>query len=188
MFSVSHWRNANNVKAQKDFDAAIGYLEKNSQFAAQLITDLRQSSKTIKILVNFNEGAEINEWRGPKFDMGKSGGEVHWNSERKKVADKPSAALGLMHELGHAYQFVSEKAGVDALLKPVLGRMYQTGTQSKICSNPSSAEGKAFIEGMEDTNVAAIELTVATEINASLQKQGASADLMEPKRTSYLGG
>lgn len=177
MFLVRHWRNIKNQEAVAAFKGAKDYLVQNSTFAADLIGDLESSDKAIEVLVNFNEStARQNAWEGPLFDSGGKGGTVHWNASRAKEAGKASAALGLMHELGHAYQFLSEKAGAKAVLKPILG-FYRL--------RPKVFDSDEFLDNFEETNVSAIELTVATEINGSLAKANAPAEALEPTRTRY---
>ena len=183
MFNVRHFREKLlDAKAKSKFDDAVDYLTQNSQFANWLILQLKCSGKAIEVLVSDGEPyARENSWAGPKFDLGNSGGTICWNASRPKEKGNRSAAMGLMHELGHAYQFLSEKQGVKAVMKPrFFGRCYQTGKQQQVVR---SAE---FIENIEDTNVAAIEQTVATEINASLKQKNAPEELFEQVRESYI--
>lgn len=183
MFIVRHFRQKQkNEEAKAKFDGAMGYLKENSSFAKWIILQLKCNSKTIDVLVNDGETfARDNSWAGPIFDFGTSGGTICWNASRPKEKGKRSAAMGLMHELGHAYQFLSEKQGVKAVMKPRLfGRCYRTKRQDGIVNS------EEFIEKIEDTNVAAIELTVANEINAKLEQENASEELFEPTRDKYL--
>jgi hypothetical protein len=176
MFLVRHWRNMQNDRAVQAFNDAVAYLTQHSQLAADLIGDLRGSDKAIEVLVSFDEpAARDNGWIGPVFDRGNSGGTVTWNAARAKALGKPSAALGLMHELGHVHQFLSEKAGAKAILRPVFGRFYRM--------RPEVFHSDEFLDKFEETNVAAIELMVANEINAALGN--AAPEALEPTREHY---
>jgi hypothetical protein len=71
---------------------------------------------------------------------------------KKKRVDKVgtiSAPMALMHELGHAHQYLTDKAGYEEEMKK-----------------------HSFIRCLEDTNCAAIENTVCQELNARGGREG----------------
>lgn len=146
--------------AKAEFDKAVEYLSSKSSLAKDILRDLNLSGKTIQIIVQSSGGA--NSWNPSKQY---SGGVVKWWPKRPKIAGQRSAALGLMHELGHALQFCLDPAWVKGVIKG--------GRRGRALSPDAATK-------LDEPVIDAIECTVANEINASLG--GGDATQLEPIR------
>lgn len=179
---VDRSRNARTQKAEKTFITASNYL-KLSDLARFIMEQFEKSrSKTVvKVEVYPNRGGG-NSWEPPAWKKGELGGTVFWEASRTEEGYREfgSAAMALMHELGHAYQYLSEKKRMREILKPKLSALFPK-LKRKIGS------GDDFLNNIELTNTQAIELTVANEINKEIVfARGPRYKWLEPIREQYL--
>jgi len=185
MFDViDRTRNAKTPKSKAAFEKAIKYL-KLSDLARFIIEQFEDSSSTtvVKVEVPPNRGGG-NSWDPPAWKRGDLGGTVWWQASRTPIGYTRfgSAAMALMHELGHAYQYLSEKKRVRDIIKPKLAAI-----SSRVRRRVAGSEN--FLENLELTNTQAIELTVAHEINKQLVfARGPKYRWLEPVRELYQKG
>jgi len=179
---VDRSRNISTPKAEEAFRTATTYL-KRSDLARFIMEQFEKSrSKTVvKVEVYPNRGGG-NSWEPPAWKKGELGGTVFWEASRTEAGYQQfgSAAMALMHELGHAYQYLSEKKRMRDILKPKLSAL-SPALKRKIGS------GDDFLNKIELTNTQAIELTVANEINKEIIfARGPRYKWLEPIREHYL--
>ena len=157
-------------EASSLFSTAVNYLRK-SEFAQFIIDQLNDSKSLIKIEAGPNLASE---WNPSAFTMGNHAGSVDWCTQRKTIEEYQqygSAALALMHELGHAYQYLSEKKRSKLI----------------ILSKKIFRIERWVLRKLEITNTQAVELTVAHEINKELIfMRGPNYKWLEPIRHKYL--
>jgi hypothetical protein len=183
MFSVRHEYSkisGNNEKAKSKFDTAIQYLKSNSSLAKMLLEELEGCPKTIEVVIVSGDG--MNGWRGPKVLQSNSGGRVDWYPDRVKAAGNRSAALALMHELGHAYQFLSNKDWLETVMKGRYGKLWRPWRGDAVADRMKDPEIAAKID---DPNIELIETEVAKQLNTSNNAAEGSV-AFEPIRASYL--
>ena len=183
MFTVRHEYpgiSGNNEQARSKFNTAIQYLKSNSELAKMLIEELEVCSKTIEVVIISGEGG--NGWRGPKMLQSNSGGMVTWYSDRQKAVGNRSAALALMHELGHAYQFLSHKDWLETVMKGRYGKLWRPWRGDAVAERMKDPVIAAKID---DPNIELIETEVAKQLNKSNNAvEGTAA--YEIIRQSYL--
>jgi hypothetical protein len=151
-----------NEIAKQKFNSAIQYLKSSSELAKMLIEELEGCPKTVEVIVRNDDSG--NDWRGPKMFQSNSGGTVHWYPDRVKTKENLSAELALMHELGHAYQFLSHEDWFASLVK---GRVGKFLLPWRFCLVKKRMEIPAIAQQFEDPNVQLIETEVAKQLNAS---------------------
>jgi hypothetical protein len=186
-------------RAQEAFDAAIEYL-KQSELATFILQGFDER-EDITVIVVVNDSAvphpaerttDFNQW-APQLKAGtqEEGSEdygdsiIQWWSGKKKKAGDASAALGLMHEIGHEVQFRTEYEQWKKVVKPTYKKKY--GAAGGVQIDGFKMKGKAkkkFIANIEDTNVVALERAVANQINAALDTDDKTR--LEPIRKAYL--
>ena len=171
MFEVKdNYRPPNHEDAQKTFSIAIKYL-RMSDLARLVIDQLAESKSRIVIEVDLQG---TNLWDPSAFKIGNQAGIVRWNPRRRTLLEYQqygSAALALMHELGHAYQYLSEK----------------TRAKLIVLSKEVLRTDRWLLKNLELTNTQAIELTVAHEINKELVfMRGPGYQWLEPIRHQYM--
>ncbi len=183
MFIVRHEypkRAGNNEQANAKFDEAILYLKLNSTLARMLLQELETCSKTIEVVIVTADGQ--NGWYGPQILQSSSGGKVTWYPDRKKEVGNRSAALALMHELGHAYQFLSHKDWLKNVMKGRYGKYWRPWRGNAVRDR---MRNPAIAAKIDDPNIEIIETEVAKQLNASNNAAVGSAEY-EPIRDSYL--
>ena len=175
--------NMDQETAQWCFNAAENYL-KQSDLAAFLIEELKSVPEVLTINITADDPEQVgNTWAPPSDD---SAGTVTWNVKRtliatEKESKKPDAtsfetflalfkidkqqsmspALLLMHELGHACQYMSG----------VKNEMFER-------RDKSDKEWKLDIENI---NVNAIENTVANELKEKGSLEGIRWNYLDAK-------
>ena len=184
MFDViDRTRNIKTRKAEEVFEKAIKYL-KLSDFARFIIEQFEDSSSTTVVQVEVPPNRGGNSWDPPAWKRGDLGGTVWWQAWRTEIEYQQfgSAAMALMHELGHAYQYLSEKKRVKDIIKPKLAAI-SSRVRRRV------ARSANFLDNLELTNTQAIELTVAHEINKELVfARGPKYQWLEPVRELYQEG
>jgi hypothetical protein len=187
-FEVKHYKmTSKNNEAEQQFVKAMNFLKDYSPLAKEIIEDLEDSGSNIKVVVNDDKNQNLktnkdfNGWRPPMIKFKKSGSLIQWWSAREKVNGKRSAELGLMHEMGHALQFLSEHKQWK--------RAFQPKYKKLIMYNGTDMEESQI----EDTVSISLERTVANEINEMLLEEKlarkiSNADYelrLEPIRKAY---
>ena len=153
-------RGYNYSTAEKKFHGALEYL-RISDMAKFVVDSLEDAEEKITIVIA--EDSE-NMYAHPKGKPGSSGGIIVWNPEsglrivntkayfwNKKQTISPF--LALFHEMGHAYQYLSETEGYLKFKKEQKEKKHERNI-------------------LEDTNVAALENTVALELRSSKKWEG----------------
>jgi hypothetical protein len=178
---IDRTRNVKTAGSKEAFEKAIKYL-KLSDLARFIIKQFEDSSSTtvVKVEVPPNRGGG-NSWDPPAWKRGDLGGTVWWQASRTEIdyTRFGSAAMALMHELGHAYQYLSEKKRVKDIIKPKLAAIFPR-VRRRVAGSAN------FLDNLELTNTQAIELTVAHEINKELVfARGPKYQWLEPVRELY---
>jgi hypothetical protein len=172
-------------EAQWCVDVAEHYL-RQSDLAAFLWDELKRVPEVLTINVHHAAPGVIgNTWTPPALGVVGSAGSVTWNVNRtltatEVVSDKPglttfqkvlaaftpdkqqvmSPALLLMHEMGHAFQFLSDQVVQEQ------GNSFRQRLTAVINGD------KALRTEIENINVNAIENTVANELTAKGSPEG----------------
>lgn len=168
------------------FNEAIKYL-KQSQLAKEILEDMQAYPAKIEVVIS-----ESKAWRN-KYLKSKTGEPiVHWNPWQKlkttytkrdsidtdgvvteDLSNFIYPAVLLMHEIGHAFQLLSDPEGFDQQMKSfqdqVRKRMQQKGILQQEAMQQLKKERRIVLE---ETNVAAIENTVAMELRAKGYPEG----------------
>lgn len=188
-FEVKHYRmQSKNKDAEEQFEKAINFLKNYSPIAKEIIEDLEDCDSNIKVVVNDDknqnskDNKEFNGWRPPMIRFKKSGSLIQWWSAREKVKGKRSAAPGLMHEMGHALQFLSEHKQWKRAFQPKYGKLIIYKGEHHMKESQ-----------IEDTVSVSLERTVANEIKATLLEERIAGEIskvdyelrMEPIRKAY---
>ncbi len=173
---------------------AENYL-RQSDLASFLWNELQRVPETLTIHVH-HAGSKVigNTWAPPAVGAVNSAGNITWNVNRtltatEVVGDEPglttwqkflaaftpdkqalmSPAILLMHEMGHAYQFLSDQV------------VQEQGNSFQNRLNQALAGNKTVLLDLENINVNAIENTVANELSAKGSPEGIRWDYLKAK-------
>lgn len=195
-FSVSSKRD-DHEEALEKFNNAKKWLKDHSKLAKEILDDFDASDIVVPVhvlMIEYKSGAGtiagnyealsgFNEYAPPDKKLGRKDWTVCWWSEKPKEANARSAELGLMHEIGHALQRLTQPTAFKEAVDPKRGKK-----DIKKYGKP-----KTWQEAGEDTLVISLERVVANQINTkhreeckkgTINKQKLAL-LLEPIRLSY---